>query len=197
MSKPKIPAKRESSFSGEDDSDFSSLSESEQSDTNTASQSEDDLEQTYESRSRPTIVSEQRDTVARLPIKMSDGRIIKTGHRLVPDENRNGEHIPESSDTENFSPEQLKTEDAVTLASVTTVLNVPRQLRIQTAKEEIAQICQGILADPENSVCFSINLYTFVRLMKESSSAYCVDFTCLHSLVFRPSTKLRRRRTTL
>lgn len=160
ISKPKNPVKRELSFSGDDDSDFSSLSESEQSDASTASQSEDDLEQAYESRSRQAAISEQRETVPRLPIKMSDGRIVKTGHRLVPDENKS-EDVSESSDTENSSPENPKTDELIASASVLTVTNVPRQLQIQTAKEEIAQICQSILADPENSLSLLRRLHVF------------------------------------
>ncbi|EPT05997.1 hypothetical protein FOMPIDRAFT_1026864 [Fomitopsis schrenkii] len=102
--------------------------------------------------------------VERLPIKLSDGRILKSGGKVVLDAEETEESDDESE--EEPVPEQ-KIEDVSTGArfgrpAVLDVIgNKSRKARIQGAKEQIAGICQDIVADPENSIGLLRRLHTF------------------------------------
>ena len=101
--------------------------------------------------------SESEKGIERLPIKLADGRIQKSGNRVVldesdldsgdesPDENVEGAHPPRFED--------VSTGARFGRAAVAEVISQKsRKARIQGAKEQIARICQEILGDPENSV---------------------------------------------
>ena len=117
-----------------------------------------DAEMSYEAaprRRRPSW-SEGESVVDRLPIKLLDGQIQRTGHRSVV------KVQSEESEEENapggvLEPEPPR-EDITTgarfgrLSIFDVIGNKSKKLRIQLAKEQIAGICQEIVADPENSV---------------------------------------------
>jgi nucleolar complex protein 3 len=119
--------------------------------------SDSDAEMSYEAvprRRRPSW-SDGEVVIDRLPIKLRDGKVKRTGPKLVV-------QAQSEEESEDHSPERLQPEptreDITTGArfgrlSVIGVINNPsRKLRIQLAKEQIANICQEIVADPENSV---------------------------------------------
>lgn len=122
----------------------------------------DEEEMPYESmprRRRPSwdAESDNDKVVKRLPIKHSDGRIEESRAKVfLPNEEESSE---DESEIES-SPviESSRVEDVSTGARfgrpavVDVVGNKSRKVRIQTAKEQIAGICQEIVADPENSV---------------------------------------------
>ena len=117
-----------------------------------------DAEMSYEAvprRRRPSW-SEGEVVIDRLPIKLRDGKVQRTGPKLVlPAQSE--EESEEDSLGRTPEPEPPR-EDITTGArfgrpSVIDVISNPsRKLRIQLAKEQIASICQEIVADPENSV---------------------------------------------
>ncbi|KAJ3744638.1 nucleolar complex-associated protein-domain-containing protein [Lentinula detonsa] len=102
----------------------------------------------------------------RLPIKLKDGRIQKTGKNIskIP--------VESSSESEGDSGDEMKNEkrvrdDAATgarfgrLAIIDILENKSRKARIQIAKDQIASICQEILSDPENSLSLLKRLHAF------------------------------------
>jgi nucleolar complex protein 3 len=119
-----------------------------------------DAEMSYEAvprRRRPSW-SDGEVVIDRLPIKLRDGKIKRTGPKLVvqaqseeESEDRSPERWPEPEPTR----EDITTGARFGRLSVIGVISNPsRKLRIQLAKEQIANICQEIVADPENSVRF-------------------------------------------
>lgn len=121
----------------------------------------DEEEMPYEvvpRKRRPSWEPEEKKEkgVERLPIKLSDGRLLKSGEKVVLDAEETEESDDESEEEEPV-PEQ-KVEDVSTGARfgrpavVDVIGNKSRKARIQGAKEQIAGICQEIVADPENSV---------------------------------------------
>lgn len=97
-------------------------------------------------------------TVQRLPIKTADGRVHQTGG------NRAAVTVPISDEESESDEEPVEEAPRTTREDVSTgarfgrpavvdiVGNKSRKARIQGAKEQIAGICQEIVADPENSV---------------------------------------------
>lgn len=139
-----------SSNNGNDDED--GLSSPEHQEVNS------DVEQSYERKPRKRVHWDhaKSNTIPRLPIKLPDGRVVETAGRIVT-------HVESESEDEagSSSEEQPQThlvEDVSTGArfgrpAVVDVIGTSsRQTRIQLAKEQIAGICQDILADPESSV---------------------------------------------
>ncbi|KAI1795955.1 nucleolar complex-associated protein 3 [Ganoderma leucocontextum] len=131
----------------------------------------DDDELTFEAqpwRRRPGWESESESEkgVERLPIKLADGRIQKNGSKVVLDESGldTGEESPDEN-IENAPPprfEDVSTGARFGRAAVVDVIGQKsRKLRIQSAKEQIAGICQEILGDPENSLGLLRRLHTF------------------------------------
>jgi len=98
----------------------------------------------------------ERTEVRALPIKLADGKIKDTGVKVVL--NESGDEF--ESDVSDKGEERGGTtvEDVSTGArfgrpAVLDVLQTKsRKQRVELAKEQIASICQEILADPENSV---------------------------------------------
>lgn len=119
-----------------------------------------DEEQPYERKLRTRggdWDSAAEHTMPRLPIKFPDGRVVGTAGRIIPQV----ESGSESEDNIRPFPEEVEThvvEDVSTGArfgrpAVADVVGTSsKQTRIQMAKEQIAGICQDILADPESSV---------------------------------------------
>jgi nucleolar complex protein 3 len=117
-----------------------------------------DAEMSYEAvprRRRPSW-SEGEVVIGRLPIKLRDGKIKRTGPKLIiqaQTENESEEEPLERSPEPEPPREDITTGARFGRLSVIDVISNPsRKLRIQNAKEQIASICQDIVADPENSV---------------------------------------------
>ncbi|KAI0046095.1 nucleolar complex-associated protein 3 [Auriscalpium vulgare] len=130
-----------------------------------------DAEMSYEvvpRKRRPSWSDdEQRNEVDRLPIKLGDGRIQKSGTKVAlrPDVVE-AESPDEESDVEEPAPAPRR-DDVSTGArfgrpAIVDVLETKsRKLRLQAAKEQIAGICQEIVAEPENSLGLLRRLHTF------------------------------------
>ncbi len=122
--------------------------------------SDSDAEMSYEAvprRRRPSW-SDGEVVIDRLPIKLRDGKIKRTGPKLVvqaQSEEESEEHSPERWPESEPPREDITTGARFGRLSVIDVISNPsRKLRIQLAKEQVANICQEIVADPENSVSF-------------------------------------------
>jgi nucleolar complex protein 3 len=124
--------------------------------------SKSDEEMSYERlprKRRPSWEPEDETTIQRLPIKSADGRVHQTGGKIAVT-NTVTQPAEEKSDSDEEHQDQPRTtrEDVSTGARfgrpavVDVVGNKSRKARIQGAKEQIAGICQEIVADPENSV---------------------------------------------
>ncbi|KAJ7774788.1 nucleolar complex-associated protein-domain-containing protein [Mycena metata] len=181
MNKPaKKPAEKDDLPSldshDEDGSDWSSeilsddenaLSDGDSEDSLPSSDLDSDAEMPYEAvprKRRPSWEAPADQGIQRLPIKLADGRVQKTGTKLKqPPTNEDTE---ESEDDEE-APEEPRREDVATGARfgrpavVDVVANKSRAARIQGAKDQIASICQEIMADPENSLGLLRRLHTF------------------------------------
>jgi nucleolar complex protein 3 len=123
--------------------------------------SDSDVEMAYEKIPRKKKVSwddEKKSGIQRLPIKLPDGRIQETGRIAVPPSDIDSDSSSGDSSLDDDEGETRKVEDVSTGArfgrpSVVDVVGTKSRIaRIQAAKEQIAGICQEILADPENSV---------------------------------------------
>ncbi|KAI0302257.1 nucleolar complex-associated protein-domain-containing protein [Russula brevipes] len=136
-----------------------------------------DAEMSYEAvprRRRPSW-SEGEVVIGRLPIKLRDGKIKRTGPKLVIQAQTENESEEEPSER---SPEPEPPREDITtgarfgrLSVIDVISNPSRKLRIQNAKEQIASICQDIVADPENSIGLLRRLHTF-SLPEVSSPAH-------------------------
>jgi hypothetical protein len=118
-----------------------------------------DAEMFYEAaprRRRPSW-SEGESVIDRLPIKLLDGQIQRTGHRPVVKAQSLEESEEENTPQSVLEPESPR-DDITTgarfgrLSVIDVISNRSKKLRIQLAREQIASICQEIVADPENSV---------------------------------------------
>ncbi len=118
-----------------------------------------EAEMSYEAvpRQRRPSWSEEESVIHRLPIKLFGGQIQRTGHRPVIMKAQSEEESEDDAPASMVEPEPPR-EDITTgarfgrLSVIDVVSNQSRKLRIQLAKEQIASICQEIVADPENSV---------------------------------------------
>jgi len=148
-----------------------------------------DKEQPYERNARVGAgtwsAKERKEGVSRLPIKLPNGTIVETGERIVQEEESESEE--EDNIPAHQEPER-RVEDVATGArfgrpAVATIIGTSsRQRRIQMAKEQIAGICQDILADPENSVSLFISDY-FLYLFNYSW-VYLDGFIASHSHLY-------------
>ncbi|KZT26233.1 nucleolar complex-associated protein 3 [Neolentinus lepideus HHB14362 ss-1] len=131
--------------------------------------SELDLEELYESRrqySSRKAEPETKGTIDRLPIKLADGRIQKSeGQIRITFEDEESKEEDFESEPEDVEAPQV--EDVSTgarfgrLAVVDVISTKSRKARVEAAKEQIAGICQEIVADPENSLGLLRRLHTF------------------------------------
>ena len=103
----------------------------------------------------------KRKVISRLPIKLANGRVEKTGER------EGSVETPTASDSSEGEEEEERPlphprNDVATGArfgrpAVADILMTKsRRLRVQTAKEQIAGICQDIIAEPENGVSYAV-----------------------------------------
>lgn len=139
------------------------------------SEVDSDAEQECERLPRPKDNITKKDELKgseRLPVKLADGTIRKRGNLPAPEQAPSSdEDEDDSMPTANGSAPRnhygehanSQVEDVSTGArfgrpAVATVLGTKsKKARIQAAKEQLAAICQEIVADPENSVCSSMS----------------------------------------
>ncbi|KAG9125943.1 hypothetical protein FRC07_005521 [Ceratobasidium sp. 392] len=125
---------------------------------------EEDLAFFAENNGRPRPPSPKR-TAERLPIKLGDGRIQSTGARAVASESESEDEEEELDQDEE--PVSRAVEDVATGARFgrpavrDVVQQKSRKARIEAAKEQLASICQEIMAEPENSLGLLRRLHTF------------------------------------
>ncbi|KAI0670464.1 nucleolar complex-associated protein 3 [Trametes maxima] len=115
--------------------------------------------------------SDKEKGIERLPIKLADGRIQKSGDKVfLDDEEESGPDSDEESEDGRGGAEaaqRSRVEDVSTGARfgrpavVDVIGQKSRKARIQGAKEQIAGLCQEILGDPENSLGLLRRLHTF------------------------------------
>ncbi|KAL0946935.1 hypothetical protein HGRIS_013095 [Hohenbuehelia grisea] len=176
---PSVDSHDEGSWSSglEDDDAFSSSDEDEDADDADSlgiSDDDSDIEMPYETAPRPQPQSwkpEKKKGVERLPIKLSDGRVLQTGSTNAPPVSDDEASDSEASDgDENGFPDASEArvvEDVSTGARfgrpavIDIIANKSRSAKIQAAKEQIASICQEIVAEPENSLGLLRRLHTF------------------------------------
>jgi nucleolar complex protein 3 len=116
-----------------------------------------DIEQPYERI--PRMGPAESETVPRLPIKLPDGRVVETARRVLPQAESESEDEAGPSSPRPYAVEDVSTGARFGRPAVASVIGTSsRQARIQMAKEQMAGICQEILADPESSV--SIVVYS-------------------------------------
>lgn len=136
-------------------------------------ESDSDEERSFERLARPRRPSWYEDDGSRvegLPIKLADGRIQRTATRILLKKTRFSDESDEEESAGEESAPNHGVEDVATgarfgRASVADVVGIhPRTLRIQTAKEQIASICQDIVAEPENSVRRFYSIYYYDSL---------------------------------
>jgi nucleolar complex protein 3 len=125
-----------------------------------------DAEQTYERQPRPKNKLFDADIVQgseRLPVKLPDGTLRKRGHLPAPAPEELSDSDPSDGDASSSAPrpdphagsvvEDVSTGARFGRPAVVTIIGArSRKARIQGAKEQLAGICQEVLADPENSV---------------------------------------------
>ncbi|KAI9566460.1 nucleolar complex-associated protein-domain-containing protein [Boletus coccyginus] len=111
---------------------------------------------------------ETRRNIPGLPIKLSDGRIQASEKVTVAPAQINDDQDTEGSVPSQSPPAVPSTVEDITtgarfgrLAVVDVIGNSSRKARIQGAKDQIASICQEIIADPENSLGLLRRLHTF------------------------------------
>lgn len=140
-----------------DDEEWNSDLDKDEELSDSAPPSEDsDEEMDYELAPRNHPVEKSKDAgVQRLPIKLANGHIQETG-RIITQKVEESESESESEAEEIPAP-RIR-EDVATgarfgrAAVVDVVATKSRKLRIQLAKDQIAELCQSIVSDPENSV---------------------------------------------
>ncbi|RDB21336.1 Nucleolar complex protein 3 [Hypsizygus marmoreus] len=129
-----------------------------------------DAEMSYEKaprKRRPSWEPAEKEGIKGLPIKLADGRVRQTGTKVAIAR----AHVSECEEDESESGAQhqpaQRIDDVATGARfgrpavVDIVGNKSKAGRIHGAKEQIAGICQEIVADPENSLGLLRRLHTF------------------------------------
>ncbi|KAG2750079.1 nucleolar complex-associated protein 3 [Suillus brevipes Sb2] len=162
------------SSSIDDDADTNSQSSINHSDQDLSSEDDldSDAEMSYERV--PRKVQEPREAktdrhIQGLPIKSADGRIHSTGMKTAapPSSDEEGNDTDESAEEQEIPVEVNRIDDVATGARfgrpavIDIVGNKSRTARIQGAKDQIASICQEIIAEPENSLGLLRRLHTF------------------------------------
>ncbi|KAL1744529.1 nucleolar complex-associated protein-domain-containing protein [Schizophyllum fasciatum] len=143
-------------------------SEMDNEDDESVLDSDSDAEMPYEAAPRAAFKPpKESNAISRLPIKLADGRVQKTGAQPAAPLS-SGEDTDEASEDEERNPEpQHNVEDVTTGArfgrpAVADVISTKsRKARLQLAKDQIASICQDIVADPENSLGLLKRLHSF------------------------------------
>ncbi|KAL5490482.1 hypothetical protein ACEPAI_5315 [Sanghuangporus weigelae] len=131
----------------------------------------DDEEMLYESMPRKRRKSwdsdEEEMGISRLPIKLQNGKIQKSEQKVILPEQDDQEESSTGEFSNNENKESSIREDVSTGArfgrpAVLDVISTKsRKARVQAAKEQVASICQDIIADPENTIGLLRRLHTF------------------------------------
>ncbi|TFK42615.1 nucleolar complex-associated protein-domain-containing protein [Crucibulum laeve] len=161
----------EGSWSSGIEDESSLASDDEDSGLNGGS-SDSDVEMPYETaprKRRPSWEAPEKREIQRLPIKLADGKIQKSGSKSIAqvDKDSEDDQADMESEKENQTVEHKPLDDVSTGARFgrTGVLDIvgvkSRKSRIAGAKVQIASICQEILADPENSLGLLRRLHVF------------------------------------
>ncbi|KAF8894583.1 nucleolar complex-associated protein 3 [Infundibulicybe gibba] len=141
--------------------------------------SDDDAEMPYEKTPygrRPDWMNPEGQVVQRLPIKLANGHVQSTGTKPNPNRKIVEEDTSDTSEEEIEAPKS-RVEDVSTGARfgrpavIDVIETKSREARVKGAKEQIAGICQEIIADPENSIGLLRRLHTF-SLEKISTPAH-------------------------
>ncbi|KAL0571688.1 hypothetical protein V5O48_010275 [Marasmius crinis-equi] len=152
----------------EKENDFNGGSWSSAECEDSAVDSDSDVEMPYEKA--PRIIRDESKTknsgVQRLPIKLADGTVKGTGRREGGDvSEQEGDEEEEEMDAESIPPpprDDVATGARFGRAAVIDVVSTKsKKARIQAAKDQIASICQDIVAEPENSLGLLKRLHTF------------------------------------
>jgi nucleolar complex protein 3 len=131
-----------------------------------------DAEMPFEAAPRnrhPSWDSDNDHNIHHLPTKLADGRIQKSVRKptavpAVEKPNQNESDSDAGDEDQSEREERYRVEDVSTGARfgrpavVDVIGNKSRKIRIQGAKDQIAGICQEIIADPENSVSMRISI---------------------------------------
>jgi nucleolar complex protein 3 len=147
-----------------------------------------EVEDLYERKTRNLSLNEEPKGAERLPVKLPNGEIKKRGFLPVTEqfEESDNEGIEAAtaamSHLENKPPrEDISTGARFGRPAVTAVIgNKSRKARIQGAKEQLANICQDIVADPENNVrnhCLELIDFSSLGFTYATcSSVFSVDY---------------------
>ncbi|KAF8311250.1 NOC3p-domain-containing protein [Clavulina sp. PMI_390] len=132
------------------------------------SESELELEERYVRKQKKPAYSETETGAERLPIKMPDGKLKKRGYLPVQEVEGSSDEDDGIEDAtramEQLAPprEDISTGARFGRPAVTAVIGTKsRKARIQAAKEQLASICQEVVADPENSIGLLRRLNSF------------------------------------
>ncbi|KAG1756821.1 nucleolar complex-associated protein-domain-containing protein [Suillus paluster] len=166
----------EESWSSGIDDDTDTISQSSANDNDRDLSSADgldsDAEMSYERVPRKLQESREAKTdrhIQGLPIKSADGRIHATGKKIAvpPSSDEESSDTDDSPEEQEIPAEVNKIDDVATGARfgrpavIDIVGRKSRTARIQGAKDQIASICQEIIAEPENSLGLLRRLHTF------------------------------------
>ncbi|EJD06019.1 nucleolar complex-associated protein 3 [Fomitiporia mediterranea MF3/22] len=130
----------------------------------------DDEEKPYETMPRKHKKSwgssEDEKGVSRLPIKLQDGKVVHSVHKVIPrrqeEEETSGEELRLKEEQNVQVREDVATGARFGRPAVVDIISTKsRKARVQQAKEQIASICQDIVADSENSIGLLRRLHTF------------------------------------
>ncbi|KAF8188421.1 nucleolar complex-associated protein 3 [Pholiota molesta] len=148
--------------------DMSDVSNDDDDDAFSNASDDSNEEMPYETAPRKQRVEPDGPTeVQRLPIKLANGQLLKTGTKTVSTKSVAVSEESSEDEEEEEEEETERVEDVATGArfgrpAVVDVLQTKsRRQRIEMAKEQIAGICQEIMADPENSLGLLRRLHTF------------------------------------
>ena len=151
------PIDAHSSDDGEWDSNLDDDDEGDVlSDTTARDDSDEEMDYELAPRKHSEQGKDKAAGVQRLPIKLADGRIRETGRNQKQKE-ETSESESEESEHEELPPPRIR-EDVSTgarfgRAAVVDVIGTKsRKERIHLAKEQIGELCQSIVSDPENNV---------------------------------------------
>ncbi|KAI5123294.1 hypothetical protein M0805_009315 [Coniferiporia weirii] len=162
------------------DSDVSASSSAGQTRGKPVRVDSDDEEMPYESlprKRRKSWDSDEEKGIARLPIKLQNGKVQQTGGKVIPQGREDSDEESSEEEVDLHEEERSVREDVSTGARfgrpavIDVVSTKSRKARVQAAKEQIASICQDIVADPENSLGLLRRLHTFC-LAKISTSSH-------------------------
>ncbi|KAF7964822.1 hypothetical protein HWV62_2733 [Athelia sp. TMB] len=133
-----------------------------------------DAEMSYEAAPRKMVAnSDDEENFNHLPTKLADGRIKKSESKPTALAAVSKPQADESDDDDVFDEDEAERLERYRVEDVSTgarfgrpavadvIANPSRKARVQAAKDQIAGICQEIIADPENNLGLLRRLHTF------------------------------------